>query len=177
VLLQRLATTEESEIFLVRPKDGLVPAPRLLLQRLLDKGCERSDVPTLLEEAALDTHIEHPNVVRVYGPGNVDHSPYVALEYLEGLDLERLIRRGLADGHPLSTELCVFIAHQIALGLAAFHQSRKHAGAGLVHGNVSPANVQISLRGEVKLGHVGITRRSTELEAERDLSLIGGTLE
>jgi serine/threonine protein kinase len=82
-------------------------------------------------ESLTAASVEHPRVVTVFGAGERDGLLYVAMRYVPGRDLGRLIS---ADG-PLATEEAARLIAQVADGLDAVH------AAGLVHRDVKPANV------------------------------------
>jgi hypothetical protein len=82
-------------------------------------------------EARAAAAIDHPNVVPILSAGSVDGNLYLAMRYVEGIDLEQALR---ASG-PLSPTDAVRILGSVAAGLDAAH------AAGLVHRDVSPANI------------------------------------
>jgi serine/threonine protein kinase len=171
VLERRLAVGGTAEVFLAHPKVGIAPAPHLVVKRLLPTTGEGTRYELLEREADLHRCVRHPNVVAVYGAGLVRGEPYLAMEYVEGLDLYRMLRRLDADDRDLPVEICVLIARQVAAALEAVHAATDDNGRALkiVHRDVTPSNVYLSVKGEVKLGDFGIAR--VEEEAR---STIGG---
>jgi len=107
----------------------------------------------LIREAVLGGGLHHRNLVAVLGLG-VDDGYYVVLEYVDGGDLARRL-----DG-PLPEPLALHVVHEVALGLGHLHAARDARGLplGLVHRDVSPANVLVSASGDVKLGDFGIAK-------------------
>src|SRR5215813_11593775 len=83
-------------------------------------------------EARAVARLDHPNIVTVYDLGEEDGVPYLAMQFLEGRDLEQRMR-----DEAMSLARKVEIATAIAAGLAHAH------GAGIVHRDVKPANVFI----------------------------------
>ncbi len=164
LLERRLAVGGHAEVFIARPKSGERPAPRLVVKRLLPAAREDGGFEILDQEATLHQAVNHPNVVRVFGAGMVLGEPYLAMEYVEGLDLHRLARRAEAESRRWPPELAVFVARRIALALAAVHSARDPEGRPLhiVHRDVTPSNVYLSLSGDVKLGDFGIARTGAE---------------
>ncbi|HEV8551324.1 MAG TPA: protein kinase [Polyangiaceae bacterium] len=171
VLERRLAVGGTAEVFLAHPKVGIAPAPHLVVKRLLPTTGEGTRYELLDREADLHRRVRHPNVVAVYGAGLVRGEPYLAMEYVEGLDLYRMLRRLDADDRDLPIELSIYIARQVAGALEAVHAAVDDAGRALkiVHRDVTPSNVYLSVKGEVKLGDFGIAR--VEEEAR---STVGG---
>jgi len=96
-------------------------------------------------EARAAAAIDHPNVVPILSAGSVEGSLYLAMRYVEGINLEQALR---ASG-PLSSTDAVRILGSVAAGLDAAH------AAGLVHRDVSPAN--ILLKGVLGGGGVYLT--------------------
>ncbi|HEX6274308.1 MAG TPA: serine/threonine-protein kinase, partial [Polyangiaceae bacterium] len=164
VLERRIAVGGTAEVYLAHPKVGIAPAPHLVVKRLLPTPGEASRFELLEREADLHRRVRHPNVVSVYGAGQVKGEPYLAMEYVEGLDLYRLLRRLDADDRPLPLNLALFIVRQVAEALAAVHAVTDENGQPLrvVHRDVTPSNVYLSVRGEVKLGDFGIARVEQE---------------
>src|SRR3954447_4381318 len=98
-------------------------------------------------EAQLTASIDHPNVIPVYAAGEIDGQLYLATRYVQGTDLQALLR---SDG-PLEPDRAADIVQQVAAGLDAAH------AAGLVHRDVKPANVLLSGR-HAYLSDFGLTR-------------------
>lgn len=149
-------------MFLARPRRGARPAPRFVVKRVLSRS-ERDDAfRMLVHEAELNQAVRHPNVVEVFGAGQVDGEPYLAMEYVEGVDLFRLLRRAENEQRPLPHELCAYVAGRVAAALSAVHRATDASNVPLeiVHRDVTPSNVYLSNDGAIKLGDFGIARVS-----------------
>jgi serine/threonine protein kinase len=109
----------------------------------------------LIGEARLGARFAHPGLVCVHDLGLADGIYYVCMDYVDGRDLAALIAR-----RPLPRALAIAIAEQLAAALAYVHALTDGAGRplGLVHRDVSPANVLVSRTGEVKLSDFGIAK-------------------
>ncbi len=160
VLERRIAVGGSAEVFLARPKLGIQPAARLVVKKLLRAARETGDFDALEREAELHRAVAHPNVVTVFGAGMVGDEPYLAMEYVDGVDLYRLLRRADADARKFPAGLAAFIARRVAGALAAVHAARDAEGNALhiVHRDVTPSNIYLSIDGQVKLGDFGIAR-------------------
>jgi serine/threonine protein kinase len=139
-----------------------VGEPRVVvLKRMLPHIAEESNAQQMFaEEARLASHVTHPNVVHVLGHGEIGGQPYLTLEYVPGCDLWRLNRRLTLEGRRLEHDLVVYIVRQILNGLEAVHGATDQSGGalGIVHRDISPSNVLISIHGDVKIADFGIAR-------------------
>jgi hypothetical protein len=123
-------------------------------------------VRQFVDEANLASMLVHPNVVPVFDFGEASGAYYLAQEYVVGRDLGRLMRRLKERGEaPLSTEILLYIAREVLAGLEYAHDKRDDAGnlMGLVHRDVTPENVIISDRGEVRILDFGIVKAKQRL--------------
>jgi serine/threonine-protein kinase len=160
VLERRIAVGGSAEVFLARPKLGIVPAPRLVVKKLLRTARESGDFDALEREAELHRAVTHSNVVTVFGAGMVGDEPYLAMEYVDGVDLYRLLRRADAEQRKMPLGLAAFVARRVASALAAVHSAHDAEGNALhiVHRDVTPSNIYLSIDGQIKLGDFGIAR-------------------
>ena len=102
----------------------------------------------------LGGRLHHRNLCAVLGLGVSDGSYYVVLEYVDGGDLARHLAR------PMSEPLALHVVEELARGLAYLHEARddRDLPLGLVHRDVSPANVLVSTTGDIKLADFGIAK-------------------
>src|SRR5260370_19726907 len=116
-------------------------------------------------EARAASALQHPNIVQVFDYGQSAENYYIVMEFIEGTDLRRYLKR---EG-VLSAERSVEIAHDVALGLGAAHRR------GIVHRDVKPQNILLNDEGLVKLTDFGIASMYKDAGAER-LTTTGMTL-
>jgi eukaryotic-like serine/threonine-protein kinase len=168
-LERRIAVGGTGEVFLARPRQGNRPARELVIKRLSRLRGKASDFDLLSREAELHRAVRHPNVVSVYGAGMVGDEPYLAMEYVPGVDLHRLLSLAVSENKTVPIEVAIHVVRSIAAALHAVHQARDSAGAALniTHGDVSPSNIYLSMKGEVKLGDFGIAQASLVGEPPR----------
>ncbi len=99
-------------------------------------------------ESRTAASVEDPRVVTVFGAGERDGLLYVAMRYVPGRDLGRLVE---ADG-PLPPDEAARLIAQVAAGLDAVH------AAGLVHRDVKPHNVIVGEDGDAQLADFGLAK-------------------
>jgi serine/threonine-protein kinase len=116
-------------------------------------------------EARAASALQHPNIVQVFDYGQSEESYYIVMEFVDGTDLRRYLKRHGV----LQVDRAVAIAHDVALGLGAAHR------LGIVHRDVKPQNVMLNESGLVKLTDFGIASMYKDVEAER-LTTTGMTL-
>jgi len=112
------------------------------------------------DEARIAGHLAHPNIVRVYEFGEADGRPYLAMEYVPGQTLGRLLQRMIRDKRRLPRELAVYVVSCLLDALAHAHEARDDQGTPLaiVHRDISPSNLLVSYAGDVKLMDFGIAK-------------------
>jgi serine/threonine protein kinase len=148
-----------AQVFRARALEGPLAGHPVALKRLRPN---LATGPTFLElfrrEGELGRALCHPAVVEVYGTGLAGGVPFIAMEYVDGKNLREVIGQCAARSILLPVEFALFVAHVVAGALDHVHRARDAADRplGVVHCDVSPANVFISRLGEVKLGDFGI---------------------
>ena len=163
----RLAVGGTAEVYLARPATQLSGIPeRLVVKRLLPHFAADPEGRTMFErEARLHASVTHENVVTVFHAGKDDRGePYLAMEYIDGVDGYRLLRRLRQEGEYLPIGVAVFVAREVLRALESVHAARDPTSGGslgIVHRDVSPSNIYLSKDGTVKLGDFGIARSTT----------------
>ena len=128
-----------------------------------------------VDEAKLQCALEHPKIVQVFEFGEVNGQYFIAMEYVDGMDSLGLLRACAHRRQRLPVRLAVHIAAETLDALAYAHDKRGADGRplGLVHRDISPSNILLAKRGDVKLGDFGIARAA---ERERQSKTQAGTL-
>jgi len=149
---ERLAVGGMSEVHLAVDASG-----RSVVLKLLDPRNVRDPAwrALLRSEAALATAAAHPNVVAVLECHVDDDEPFLAMEYVEGVDLASLIRALQQTQRRMEAPLACHAVRELLTGLGHIHRLNLD-GVGLLHRDVSPSNVLLSVDGSVKLGDFGL---------------------
>jgi hypothetical protein len=158
-----------AEIFLAR-QHGVEGFHRpVVLKRILSAFSADPQFRNMfIDEAHISMSLSHGNIVPVLDAGMAGERMFLALELVEGWDLGVIIARAQAAGpeHPWPPSLALFVAAQICRGLAYAHAKLGPDGRplGIVHRDVSPANILLSEQGEVKLTDFGIAKAERKRE-------------
>ncbi len=132
-------------------------------------------VRMFIGEAKLVADLVHENIVQVYQLGRTGANFYIAMEYVEGVNLEKYIDRhyDLAKDPPI--ELGAFIVSRICRGLEHAHNKHGRDGKplGIVHRDVSPKNVMLNFEGVVKLTDFGIAKARQLMQQQEGEVLMG----
>ncbi|HYP99278.1 MAG TPA: serine/threonine-protein kinase [Polyangiaceae bacterium] len=120
-------------------------------------------VQMFLDEARLITQLDHPHIVKTLEAGVIDGRCCIAMEYLEGQPLQRVLRRANERGG-LAPHIAVSIAISVLDGLHYSHETKDAEGQPLeiVHRDVSPQNVFVSNDGQVKVLDFGIAKANSQ---------------
>ncbi|WP_446651804.1 protein kinase domain-containing protein [Archangium violaceum] len=165
LLVKRLAMGGMAELFLAQEP----PEPDLLvIKRILPYLSEEPEfVQMFLDEARIAAQLHHPNIVQLFGLGKIGESIFIAMEYLEGVDLRRILAEEAKFTASVPYAVAARICAQVASGLEYAHNSKGVDGRplGLIHRDVSPQNVMVTYNGAVKLVDFGIAK--AEALAER----------
>lgn len=161
-LLAKLATGGMAEIYLARVAN--VPGDLIVVKRILPHLAEDEHfVEMFRDEADLASKLVHKNVCQVLSFGQFGGTWFIAMEYLHGVPLSRMMTRLSKAGKMLDYRIVAGIICQACEGLHSAHDVRDETGAllGVVHRDVSPPNIMVTADGTVKLLDFGIAKASS----------------
>jgi serine/threonine protein kinase len=173
-LVQRLATGGMAEVFKAKILSGHGFEKLLVIKRILPNlAADKTFVSMFIDEAKLTAQLVHPKIVQVTDFGEVNGQYFIALEFVDGFDGLALLRSAAQKQVRLPVAICMFIAMEVLDALDYAHNAKDVEGKPmhLVHRDISPSNVFISQRGDVKLGDFGIAHAQ-----ERESKTQAGTL-
>jgi len=134
----------------------------LTQQRAGDQGT----VARFMNEARSAARLNHEHIAQVYFAGETSGIPFIAFEYVEGINVRTMVEEHDVFPLPQALNYLLQIAH--ALAHAATH--------GVIHRDVKPSNILITREGRAKLIDMGLARLSDTSEARGDLTASGVTL-
>ena len=144
------------------PMLGRTVAVKTVNMALEQDGADKYEA-RFLQEARAAGGLNHPNIVTVYDVGRSGEVAFMAMEFLEGVELRTLI----GEGRPMAVSQAVSIAAQVAEGLAYAHEH------GVVHRDIKPANIMVSAAAPVKITDFGIARMRTSSDLTQTGMMLG----
>lgn len=164
-VLSKIGTGGMAEVFKCRLSgiggfDKVVVVKRMLPDLIYDKELVRM----FLDEARIVANLSHPNIVQIFEINQHQGTPYIAMEYVRGPTLARVITESWKQGKDCA-RIVAKVMSEIASGLAHAHEARDTHGQPLniVHRDVTPHNVVVSTEGVAKLLDFGVAKASGRL--------------
>jgi serine/threonine protein kinase len=175
-LVERLAMGGMAELFVATAPGEHGFQKKVVIKRLLPHLLGDDTYKAMfIDEAKLTAKLVHPKIAQTFEPGRVDDALFIAMEYVEGIDVLALLREYAQRRKKLAPQIAAWIAHEVLDALDYAHNLVDDAGHpfGIVHRDISPSNVLLSVRGDVKLVDFGIARAKDPDRAHKSKS---GTL-
>ena len=160
-LVDKIATGGMAEIFKAKTYSHGGFENLMVIKRILSHLGENEDfVEMFIDEAKVSVALQHANITRIYDFGKIVNNYFIAMECVDGKDVRNLLRKLARRREYLPIEFAAYIAHQACRGLAYAHAKRDVDGKpyGIVHRDMSPANILVSYEGDVKIADFGIAK-------------------
>lgn len=175
-LRKRLAVGGMGEVYLgekIGPEGFVKPVVLKCVLPQLAK--DRAFVQLFLDEARLAALLNHPNIAQVYDFGLVDDIYYIAMEYVPGYTVDDIRRKLKSIGKHMPLQHVACIASQVCQGLHYAHTltDANNVSLGLVHRDVSPHNLIVSIDGSVKIVDFGIAKARAGLTRVQAKGAVG----
>jgi serine/threonine protein kinase len=160
-LIERLAVGGMAEVFVATAPGEHGFQKRVVIKRLLPHLlADETYNAMFIDEAKLTARLVHPKIAQTFELGKVDDVLYIAMEHIDGIDVLALLREFAGRRRRVDPPLAAWIAHETLDALEYAHNLKTEDGEamGIVHRDISPSNVLLSIRGDVKLVDFGIAR-------------------
>ncbi len=164
-VIRRLGSGGMADVYLCHAK-GEAGFEKVVALKLMHQHLARNQraVDHFLDEARLAAKISHPNVVAIQDLGKIGNDYCIVMEYVEGVDLERLLMSAREGGRQVPANVGLAILCKMLDGLNAAHTAVDGDGRpmGIIHRDVKAANVLVSKQGGVKVVDFGIAKAATQ---------------
>jgi serine/threonine protein kinase len=175
-IVHRITCGGMAEIYLARASGIYGFEKYVVLKRILPQYAANDEfVRMFLKEARVAASLDHTNIAHVYDIGEVGGETFFTMEYLHGEDLRHISRDLDRRGLRLPLEHALEIVIGAASGLHFAHDKRGPDGRslGIVHRDVSPANIVVTYDGGVKVVDFGIAKLAADPELSQRYALKG----
>ncbi len=166
-LLRRIARGGMAEVFLAKQRGLEGFDRRVAVKRILPHLADSPEfLKMFLEEARLAARITHPNIVHIYEFGKYGDDYFIAMEFVDGVHAGQIA--SITEDRPMPWGLLARIGADTASALHFAHQLTDENGRrlGLVHRDISPANILVSYSGTAKIVDFGIAK-AVEISDQR----------
>ncbi|HEX4355544.1 MAG TPA: serine/threonine-protein kinase, partial [Polyangiales bacterium] len=160
-LVRQIAVGGMAEIHLAKTK-GIAGFEKYVALKMIHPNFAEDEqfIQMLVDEAKIAVQLNHANIAQTFDLGRVGEVFYITMEYVDGPDLYKILRKASETDVDMPLEVAAYIAKEVASALDHAHKKRgsNNKPLGIVHRDVSPQNVLISYSGEVKLVDFGIAK-------------------
>tara|TARA_B100000609_G_C17221563_1_gene440466 strand:+ start:2615 stop:6160 length:3546 start_codon:yes stop_codon:yes gene_type:complete len=163
VLLNRVALGGMAEVFRAK-SEGIDGFQRLIaIKRILPEySQDHNFIEMFKDEARIAGSLLHPHIVQIHELGEIDGTYFISMEFIDGIDMARVIKLQRALNGTIPQELAVTICIAVCRALHYAHEAKDLNGnpLSMIHRDVTPHNVLLSRKGEIKLTDFGIAKAS-----------------
>jgi serine/threonine protein kinase len=166
-VIERLEAGGMAEVFVGEATGAQGFKKRVAIKRVLPHLAQNKRfISMFLDEARLGARLNHANIVSVFDIGAADNTYFIVMELVDGANLKTIMESLRKQGRRFPVKAAIYICMEACRGLSYAHELQDDDGTdlGIVHRDVSPPNIMITRRGEVKVADFGLARASTQLE-------------
>lgn len=175
-LLERIGIGGMAEVFRARSSGAAGVAKQLVIKKILPHLSEDEHFRNMfLNEAKIAVNLTHANIVQVFDFGEVDAQYFLAMEFIEGTDLRQILKDLYKANSRIPLPYALYIASEVCKGLDYAHRKTDEEGQplGIIHRDISPQNILISVEGEVKVADFGIAKAANVATETRSGAIKG----
>lgn len=166
-LLEKIGTGGMAEIFKAVSRGAGDFQKVLVIKRILLRySRDPSFVKMFKDEALITAPLQHANIVSIYEFDKFDEQYYLAMELVNGVDLQAMMARANKIGVRIPDGVALFVVAEVCKALWYAYNARDAYGKPLkiIHRDVSPSNILVSFDGEVKVTDFGVAKAATSKE-------------
>jgi TonB family protein len=176
LLVEKIGVGGMAEVWMARRLGVEGFEKRVAIKKILsDPADDQAFIDMFIDEAKLAAQLTHNNITHIYELGRSGSDYFIAMEYVEGADLRKILNAIRKQGKTVPAILALLITAKIAAALDYAHRKKDLNDnlLGLVHRDVSPRNVLISREGDVKLCDFGVAKATSKVATTQKGALKG----
>ncbi|MBW2701542.1 MAG: protein kinase [Deltaproteobacteria bacterium] len=176
ILEKKIARGGMAEVFLASKEGPEGFKKQVAIKRIHEHLTDHAGLKTMfLDEARLVAQLSHPNIVQIFDMGQAGDRLFLAMEFIDGLDLARILNQCEAKGKKLPFEIAAHLTAEVSLGLDYAHEFVDQDGQHLniIHRDISPQNIMVTHEGVVKIVDFGIAKAASNLYKTKTVSMKG----
>jgi serine/threonine-protein kinase len=177
-IVRPLSSGGMGKVFLARTLGVAGFSKLVAIKRLhADLATDPRVVGRFIDEAKIAARLDHPNIVQVFDFARAEDGYFLVMEYVHGISFSDLLQRSSQLAQPLPVDVSLGLIVAACHGLGHAHELCDEDGRplGIVHRDVSPANLLLSVDGSVKVADFGIAR-AVERRTKTMTGLVVGKL-
>lgn len=160
-LIEKIGNGGVAEVYRAIFSEPKSPVKTVAVKRLLPAlGGDEEMRGLIVDEGRALSHLNHPAIAQILELGELEGIPYLAMEFVDGVDLARLLAKAISAASPIPIGHSLYIINHVLAALDFAHSSKNELGheLKLVHRDISPSNILLSWKGEVKVADFGIAK-------------------
>jgi serine/threonine protein kinase len=178
-IIEKIGSGGMAEIYKAALK-GLDGFEKILVIKKILPGYANnpSFIKMLVAEAKLSSLLHHPNIVQIYELGEEEKQYYVAMEYVHGKDLLKILSQCAKMKRAIPLEAVLYVVAEVAAALDYAHRATDLRGQplGIIHRDVSPSNIICSYDGNVKIMDFGVAKAKTQTGDKTRVGVLKGKI-
>jgi eukaryotic-like serine/threonine-protein kinase len=175
-VIKRLEAGGMAEVYLGEASSVEGFKKRVAIKRVLPHLAQNDNfIQMFLDEARLSARLSHANIVSVFDISARDDTYFLIMEYVEGANLKKLLDCLHKRGQRFPLPQAIYTCAEACRGLSYAHELHDENGKplGIVHRDISPPNIMLTKRGEVKVADFGLAKAGTQL-SQTDPGVVKG---
>jgi serine/threonine protein kinase len=173
-ILKRVGQGGMSRVYLAqRESDNLLIALKVLdLQSatVAPNALANNQIDRFVQEYALVSRVNHPNIVRIFDQGFTDDHAYIAMEYFDAGDVKQLVKKLQSAPPEERRRQALAVVAQAAAALVAVHAE------GITHRDIKPENLMFRMNGSLALADFGIAKHTQQATLTQHGFIVGTPL-
>lgn len=165
-LLERISQGGMAEIYKGLAYDLAGIKKTVCIKKIMPHiAASREFIDMLIDEAKIAVNLNHGNIAQIYDLGKAGEDYFIVMEYVEGQTLSKIFKKAVRTGQKIPVSLICHIIAEVANGLNYMHRKTDEAGTALniIHRDISPQNIMVSLSGTVKIIDFGIAKAAVKV--------------